>query len=286
MPLSQSLGLPKQRKSKGQVFLRCTDVIHKIVEAASKNTAAILEIGPGKGALTAELLKSGLPVTAIEIDPAWSQYLESKFTNSGNLNIVNDDVLKLDLALLLNDLHNKAKHINIVSNLPYNITGPVLFKLAALSQKNVCLHKLVLMMQKEVGERIIAPVNSKHYGFLSIYMQYCFRIKRLIDVNRRCFRPVPKVDSIVLELDKNPHQDDWISKHEVDFFKFIKTMFLWRRKNIINCLSRIVSSRESAIIIIDNSKLVTNLRPQNLRIEDFKTLYIEWKKHVGNKVIR
>ena len=139
MPLPQSLGSPKQRKSKGQVFLRCTDVIRKIVEVACKNIAAILEIGPGKGALTAELLKSGLPVTAIEIDPAWSQYLEAKFTNFGNLNIVNDDVLKLDLALLLSDFRNKTKHVNIVSNLPYNITGPVLFKLASLSQKNVCL---------------------------------------------------------------------------------------------------------------------------------------------------
>lgn len=216
----------RQSKAKGQVFLKSYKHISRIIAAVDKKTDAIVEIGPGQGALTHLLLTKDLPLYAIEIDNAWAKYLQIKYSvKNPHLHIINQDFLKFNFSAFLEDQLGAYKHINVVSNLPYYITAPILFRLFSVHQNCPHVYTLVLMMQKEVGERIVAEPGSKRYNYLSILAQFFYKITTITNVARHHFKPVPKVDSIVLKFMRNNDLDPFIVQHQTAFFAFVKLLF-------------------------------------------------------------
>jgi 16S rRNA (adenine1518-N6/adenine1519-N6)-dimethyltransferase len=216
----------RPRKRFGQNFLRDQQVLDRIVNAAGLQEGdRILEIGPGAGALTNRLLATGLPVLAIEIDRDLGAALQDRADK--NLAVVVGDALRMDWAELLSDPPYK-----MIANLPYNISSQILFRV--LEHRRLFQH-LVLMFQKEVGERLIAQSGSREYGILSVLMQTWFRIDRIVKVPPRAFSPPPKVDSVVLGLD--PLTEPRAELHDEDLFRrLVRGAFAQRRKTLRNSL--------------------------------------------------
>jgi len=216
----------RPRKRFGQNFLRDQHVLDRIVKAAELQEGdRILEIGPGAGALTTRLLETGLPVLAVEIDKDLAATLQER--TDKNLDIVIGDVLRLDWA----DLLRKPPY-KLIANLPYNISSQVLFRVLEHRQS---FQRLVLMFQKEVGERMLAEENSREYGILSVLMQTWFQIDRVVKVPPQAFTPPPKVDSVVLCLEPltKPRID---LRDEERFRQLVRGAFAQRRKTLRNSL--------------------------------------------------
>jgi len=216
----------RPRKRFGQNFLRDQHVLDRIVNAAQLQAGdRILEIGPGAGALTDRLLETGLPVLAIEIDRDLGAALQERTDH--NLAVVIGDVLRMDWQALLSDPPYK-----MIANLPYNISSQVLFRV--LEHRRL-FQRLVLMFQKEVGERLIAQAGSRDYGILSVLMQTWFRIDRVVKVPPKAFSPPPKVDSVVLSL--APLSEPRIELHDAALFRqLVRGAFAQRRKTLRNSL--------------------------------------------------
>lgn len=216
----------RPRKRFGQNFLRDQHVLDRIVAAADlEQNDRILEIGPGQGALTSRLLATGLPVLAVEIDRDLVSDLLDR--NDENLEVVVGDVLRLDWSDLLQ--HPPYK---MIANLPYNISSQILFKVLDY-QHFFC--RLVLMFQKEVGERLIADEGSRNYGILSVLIQTWFQIERVVKVPPGAFFPPPKVDSVVLCL--TPLEQPRVVLKDAELYrKLVKGAFAQRRKTVRNSL--------------------------------------------------
>ncbi len=216
----------RPRKRFGQNFLRDQHVLDRIVAAADlQQDDRILEIGPGQGALTTRLLATGLPVLAVEIDRDLAAALQER--GEANLEIKVGDVLRYPWTDLLQ--HPPYK---LIANLPYNISSQVLFK--ALDHRH-SFTRLVLMFQKEVGERLVASEGSRNYGILSVLMQTWFRIERVVKVPPGAFFPPPKVDSVVLCLEPLPQPRVKLLDEDL-YRKLVKGAFAQRRKTVRNSL--------------------------------------------------
>lgn len=221
------------QKERSQSFLVDDAVLAQIVTASyhPDSSVPIIEIGAGSGFLTAQLLKTAHPLTVIEVDAKMVGVLKQKFPQ---LQVIHQDVLQVDLQALIPE-----KGI-IVGNLPYHLTGPILFQITgeladaqySLRQK---LIKAVLMVQKEVGDRLIAQPGDSAYGQLTLQAQYWFNIFPVTVVSRSAFYPSPAVDSMVLEL--LPREQPAVSVQNLSFLsRLIKTAFLHRRKTLYNNL--------------------------------------------------
>ncbi len=216
----------RPRKRFGQNFLHDQHVLDRIVASADlQKDDRILEIGPGPGALTTRLLATGLPVLAVEIDRDLAAALQER--NEPNLEVKVGDVLRFDWAELL-----QKPPYKLIANLPYNISSQILFK--ALDHRH-SFSRLILMFQKEVGERMIAEVGSRNYGILSVLMQTWFHVEKVIKVPPGAFFPPPKVDSVVisLELLSTPRVN---LMDETLYRKLVKSAFAQRRKTVRNSL--------------------------------------------------
>ncbi len=263
------------KKSKGQNFLTNAYFINKIVDSAFEFPKTnILEIGPGMGALTNEILAKANKFICVEIDPDLVRYLTIKFKNQ-NLKIIEADILTIDLETLFATEFSDNNPISIISNIPYYITSPIIFKL--LKIKNPKVKEIILMMQKEVGERIMAQPNSKVYNNLSIVCQFYSDIEKVCLVGRNNFVPVPKVDSVVLKFKLNQKYPDL--KNEEDFISFIRAMFATKRKTILNNLATILNDKTSAQNILLKLNYALNLRSESLTLNDFYILYNEVKQN-------
>lgn len=216
----------RPRKRFGQHFLRDQHVLDRIINAAELQKGdRIMEIGPGAGALTNRLLETGLPVLAIEIDHDLGDALQQRADH--NLSVVIGDVLRMDWAQLLTDPPYK-----LIANLPYNVSSQILFRV--LEHRRL-FQRLVLMFQKEVGERLIAEAGSRDYGILSVLMQTWFEVDRVVKVPPRAFSPPPKVDSVVLRL--TPLAGPRIRLHDAELFRhLVRGAFAQRRKTLRNSL--------------------------------------------------
>ena len=215
----------RAKKSLGQNFLRDEIIIHKIVDAFELTSGdTVIEIGPGQGALTRELLERAGRVVAIEFDRDMIAVLRERFGRSNNFVLVDADILDLDLASLASD--NTTK---LVGNLPYNISTPILQKLI---ECRAMFTYLVLMFQREVVERITAPPGGRERGFLSVLVENAFNAERLFDVPPTAFSPVPKVWSSVVRL--TPHAsrvpDDSLLRD------IVSISFAQKRKTLLNNL--------------------------------------------------
>ena len=222
-------------KSLGQNFLIDEDIIAAIVEGSgiSKDTL-VIEIGPGTGALTLPLAEKAGRVVAVELDERVIPGLRVKTYSLGNVEIIHDDILKVDLKSLIQENLEKygLKEVRIVGNLPYYITTPIIMKLL---ESGTGAASITAMMQKEVGDRIAAEPGTKLSGAITYSVHYYADVTEITDVGRECFYPVPKVDSVVLRLDIRENCPVEVEDEEL-FFRCIKAGFSQRRKTILNSL--------------------------------------------------
>ena len=219
---------PSAKKRFGQNFLVNEGVITRIIDAlAPASTETIIEIGPGRGALTAQLLEHAGRVIAIEFDRNLIPLLENTFASKLNFTLLNSDALEVDFCGAI----HPARQARVVANLPYNISTAILQRL--ITQRN-CLTEMVLMLQREVVERITAPAGSKERGFLSVFVEAYCETEKLFDVAPGSFRPVPKVWSSVVRL--NPKQKPDLARDEELFWDLVSAGFAQKRKTILNNL--------------------------------------------------
>ena len=243
--------MPKRKY--GQNFLINQNIIKKILTDIKINSQNILEVGPGNLALTNPIIdKIPNRYVGIEIDKDFANKINDKQILS---NILFDDALKIDEKSLF---HNQS--FTIISNLPYNISSQLLIKWCILQNNHHCINEMVLMFQKELGERILSDCNSKKYGSLSILVQAFFNIKRKVIVSKECFNPVPKVESIVLHF--LPLKKNRIKKEKFkNLQKITKFFFNERRKKNKKKFQKLFNE---TIINNHNLQKYFDLRAENL----------------------
>ncbi|WP_218047559.1 16S rRNA (adenine(1518)-N(6)/adenine(1519)-N(6))-dimethyltransferase RsmA [Staphylococcus nepalensis] len=266
------------KKSLGQNFLIDVNIIHNIMDASDidENTG-IIEVGPGMGSLTEQLAKNAKKVIAFEIDQRLIPVLNETMAPYQNVTIVNEDILKADIAHYVTEALADCEKILVVANLPYYITTPILLNLI---QQKLPIDGYVVMMQKEVGERLNAEVGTKAYGSLSIVAQYYTETSKVLTVPKTVFLPPPNVDSIVVKLMKRDQPIVEV-EDEDKFFKMSKAAFGQRRKTINNNYqSLFTNGKENKQIILDwleSSNIDPRRRGETLSIKEFAHLYNELK---------
>ncbi|MBU5486207.1 16S rRNA (adenine(1518)-N(6)/adenine(1519)-N(6))-dimethyltransferase RsmA [Clostridium sp. MSJ-11] len=255
----------KFTKSLGQNFLIDDGVLKDIVKGAEVDKEDfVIEIGPGVGTLTKELLKEAKKVLAIELDSDLIPILKEELKEFPNFEIINKDVLKVDF----NDLLKEEDSVKLVANLPYYVTTPII---SSLLKGNHKFKSLTIMIQKEVADRIAAEPNTKEYGSLSLLVQYYCDVKVIRRVSPASFIPRPKVDSIVIRLDKlnKPRVD---VKDEELFFKIIRSSFNMRRKTLWNALKGLGINKDLLGEALQNVSIDSRRRGETLSIEEFANL--------------
>lgn len=219
------------KKSFGQNFLIDSNIISKIIGAADVQADDfILEIGPGIGTLTQHLAYSSGKVVSIEIDSRLIPVLEDTLSGYGNVEVINEDILKTDIKGII-DERSSGKRIKVIANLPYYVTTPVIMELLGICDK---ISSITVMVQKEVAERMAASPGTKDYGALSLAVNYFSEPKKITDVSPNCFMPRPDVTSSVIQL--NIKEGRQAVKDERMMFKIIKAAFGQRRKTLLNSL--------------------------------------------------
>ncbi len=248
------------KKKYGQNFLNDNNIIRKIVASAEiEKDSLVIEIGPGSGSLTKELVKVS-KVLAYEIDTELKDVLETEFKNEKSFNIIFDDFLNRDIKSDIEAF--KYNKLYVVANLPYYITTPILNKLV---EERLNVERIVIMVQKEVGDRFGAVPKSKEYGSITVFLNYYFNIRKLFVVSRNCFVPKPNVDSIILSLDKKENKVK-VNNEEV-FFKLVRDSFVHKRKNLRNNLISYNLNKIEDILKKYNKDLTT--RAEELPLEVF-----------------
>ena len=221
----------RHKKKFGQNFLNNSAILDKIISKADINSnSLVLEVGPGKGALTEKLASTAKNVLCYEIDTDLNEILSKKFSGT-SVKIIFDDFLNRDLNKDISCY--KYDDLYFVSNVPYYITTPILMKLMSSGLE---FKKIVMMVQEEVGERFSACVGSKNYGSITVYLNYFFNIKREFKVSRNNFTPVPNVDSEVVSFTRKDITN--CVKNKDIFYKLIRDSFQFKRKTIRNNLKK------------------------------------------------
>ena len=261
------------KKSIGQNFLTDTNILQKIVDTAEiDKNVNIIEIGPGIGALTEFLAENAAEVVAFEIDERLVPILEDTLRDHDNIKVINEDVLKADLQTRVKEFKNPNLPIKVVANLPYYITTPILMHLI---ESKIPFAEFVVMMQKEVADRISAEPNTKAYGSLSIAVQYYMTAKVAFVVPRTVFVPAPNVDSAILKMTRR-EQPLVEVKDEDFFFRVSKISFVHRRKTLWNNLTSHFGKSEEVKTkleqALENANIKPSIRGEALSIPDFARL--------------
>lgn len=249
------------KKNLGQNFLQDEKILQKIVESViCTEDDCIVEIGPGHGALTKYLVKYNCPVIAFEIDKEVKPVLDR--IKAPNLRVVYEDFMKVNVKEYLPDNY---KNLYIIANIPYYITTPILEKIIA---ENLNEKACTLMVQKEVADRFGAKPGSKDYGSISVYFDYYYQVKKLFEVPRKAFYPVPNVDSAIIKLDKKAKRD---LADENNFFKFVKSAFQFKRKNLRNNLKNYDLEKINSVLVKYNHNLQN--RAEEISLKEFLDIY-------------
>jgi 16S rRNA (adenine1518-N6/adenine1519-N6)-dimethyltransferase len=261
------------KKSFGQNFLTDTNILQKIVDTAEiDDQVNVIEIGPGIGALTEFLAERAAEVMAFEIDHRLVPILADTLRDFDNVTVVNEDILKVDLAQHIQNFKNPDLPIKVVANLPYYITTPILMHLI---ESGIPFSEFVVMMQKEVADRISAQPNTKAYGSLSIAVQYYMTAKVAFIVPRTVFVPAPNVDSAILKMVRRPEPAVAV-EDESFFFKVSKASFTHRRKTLWNNLTGYFGKTEEAkdklTKALDQAGLSPSVRGEALSLAEFASL--------------
>jgi 16S rRNA (adenine1518-N6/adenine1519-N6)-dimethyltransferase len=252
-------------KSLGQNFLTDKSVLDDIVQGAGVDSDDfIIEIGPGVGTLTRELLKKAKKVCAIELDSDLIPILKEELKEYENFEIINKDALRIDF----NEIIGETKSVKLVANLPYYVTTPIIAKLLTEGYK---FDSITIMIQKEVAERIAASPDCKEYGSLSLLVQYYCDASIIRKVPPSSFVPQPKVESIVLRLDRLEEPKVRV-KDEKLFFEIIRDSFNMRRKTLWNALKALKLDPDSMSKAFEDAGIDPKRRGETLSIEEFGKL--------------
>ena len=260
----------RSKRSLGQNFLSGSHYPKRIVNSLSPQPGeTIIEIGPGHGALTGLLIESGARVLAVEIDRELIAPLAERFGEHKNFYLIEADALEVDFC----DLITPATTARVLANLPYYIATPILERLI---ENRTCLHEMVLMLQREMVDRITAVPGGKEYGYFSIFVQYYCETEKLFDVPPGAFRPAPKVYSSVVRL-QTRRQQVVTARDEKFFTEVIRVLFSQRRKTIVNNLragrSRLGIEDESVILrVLDDLSIDPRRRAETLSIAEIVRL--------------
>lgn len=261
----------KFKKKFGQNFLTDGNILRKIIETAKLNKdVAVIEIGPGIGALTEHLARSAKNVVAYEIDATLIPILEEVLAPYTNVKIINEDILKADVTGMINTDMANAKEIAVVANLPYYITTPILM---GLIETRLPIDRYIVMMQLEVAKRLSAQPGTKDYNALSIAVQYYCDVKIAINVPKDVFIPAPNVDSAVVVLTRKKKPSVEV-KNEDFFMELIHACFKQRRKTLVNNLSVYFQglTKEEITNKLEMVDILPNVRGEALTVEDFARL--------------
>ena len=260
----------KANKNLGQNFLVSNDAINQIVNSGEiEKDDLIIEIGPGLGTLTKELLEKAKKVICVELDNKMVEILNERFSLYDNLEILNQDILKTDLKEIIKKekTQNNIKDVKIIANLPYYITTPIIMKLL---EEKLDLKSITVMIQKEVAERLIATPGEKNTGAITYTVYYYAEAKKITEVPNTSFIPEPVVTSEVIRLDirKNPPVE---TKNIEMMFKIIKNAFMQRRKTLLNSLTntKIFKNKEEGTKILKTLNLNENIRAEELTLKKF-----------------
>ncbi|HDR4573233.1 16S rRNA (adenine(1518)-N(6)/adenine(1519)-N(6))-dimethyltransferase RsmA [Bacillus cytotoxicus] len=261
------------KKSLGQNFLIDTNVLNRIVDYAEIGPkGGAIEIGPGIGALTEQLAKRAEKVVAFEIDQRLLPILDETLAPYDNVTIINKDVLKANVHEVFQEQFEEGQDVMVVANLPYYVTTPILFKLL---EEKLPVRGFVVMMQKEVGDRLAAKPGTKDYGSLSIAIQYYTEVETVMTVPRTVFVPQPNVDSAVIRLLKRPKPIVEVIDEKF-FFEVVRASFAQRRKTLMNNLSNNLNDfpkdKELLERILTEIGIDPKRRGETLSIEEFAML--------------
>lgn len=253
-------------KNLGQNFLIDDDTVSGIVDAANvSKDDLIIEIGPGLGTLTKELLDRAGKVICIELDKRMIEILNDRFSMYDNFKVLNDDVLKVNLKELIEK--EKVKTTKIVANLPYYITTPIIMKLL---EERLDIETITVMIQKEVADRLVTKPGTGDTGAITYAIHYYTNPKRVLEVPNTAFIPEPKVNSTVINLEvlKEPKV---AVKDEKKLFEVIKTAFMQKRKTLLNALanSNKYGSKEQICKTLELLSIDNRVRPEKLTLEEF-----------------
>lgn len=258
-------------KSLGQNFLTDDNILDEIIGAAElDNETNVLEIGPGAGALTTRLAPYAKKVVAVEIDTTLIPMLTENLAEFDNVKIINDDILKIDLKKLIDEEFNGEK-VRVVANLPYYITTPIIMKLL---EENPGFESIIVMVQKEVADRLSAIPGGKNCGAITYSVNYYCETEKVVDVPPEAFVPAPKVWSSVIKL--NLRNEPPVDCSDVNhFFELVKAAFLMRRKTFINCVSNsktINCDKETLREILNKYGISETIRGEALSLVQFSQI--------------
>ena len=259
----------KFSKSLGQNFLIDTNVIDRILEGARVQEGDyVIDVGPGIGTLTKEMGRTAEKVVAIEIDKTLIPILEETLSDFPNIEVVNQDILKVDVQELVKEKLNGGP-VKLIANLPYYITTPIVMKFL---EEDIPVTDIVVMVQKEVADRMNAQPNSKDYGALSVAVQYYCDTEIVAKAPRHMFMPQPNVDSTVIGLHVREEKKYNVDNEEV-FFKTVKASFGQRRKTLLNSLGGLgFLNKDEIRTALQEANIDEKRRGETLSIEEFASL--------------
>ena len=259
------------QKRFGQNFLIDTNVLDKIISSAEiTKEDCVLEIGPGIGTMTQYLAESAREVVAVEIDKNLIPILEDTLSSYDNVTVINDDILKVDIAKLVQE-KNGGKPIKVVANLPYYITTPIIM---GLFESHVPLKSITIMVQKEVADRMQVGPGTKDYGALSLAVQFYAKPQIVANVPPNCFIPRPNVGSAVIRLTRHEQPPVQV-KNEKFMFELIRASFNQRRKTLVNGLTNAPNlglSKEQVLDALEKMGVSAQIRGEALTLQQFGQL--------------
>lgn len=266
--LFEECGL-QPRKQLGQNFLIDANIVRKIAACVDARPGdAVIEVGPGAGALTHALALSGADLLAVEVDRGLAALLNDLFQPWPKVRILHQDILKITWTDLISRFFPASASIKLVSNLPYVISGPFIY---ALLKESFPFESAVLMLQKEVAHRLVAAPGDSDYGGLSVLCQYYTSGKILFDVTHNVFWPRPKVGSAVLKLE--PGRRELAAKEEEQLWFLVQGVFQQRRKTMLNSLLRLLPHPRNLIIsLMEEAQVDPAIRPEQLNVRQFAKL--------------
>lgn len=259
------------QKKFGQNFLIDSNVLESIIRGAEiTKDDFVLEIGPGIGTMTQYLCEAARQVVAVEIDKMLIPILEDTLSEYDNVEVINQDVLKVDIKYLAEEKNN-GKPIKVVANLPYYITTPIIM---GLFESGVPIDSITIMVQKEVADRMQTGPGSKDYGALSLAVQYYATAKVILNVSATCFMPRPNVDSAVIKLTRHKEPTVNVADEKL-MFKIIRASFNQRRKTLVNGLKNspeLSFSKEQIVKAVEKIGKPETIRGEALTLEEFAEL--------------
>jgi len=262
------------KKKLGQNFLTDLNILHGIVDTAEiTNDDFVLEIGPGIGSLTEQLARAAKKVVALEIDSQMVAVLSDTLQPYDNVKVIENDVLKVDLNELIAAEFGQNATVKVVANLPYYITTPILMQLL---RANISWDNIVVMMQREVADRLNAKPGTKEYGVLTLTLQYFAQAQLAMKVAAASFNPAPNVDSAVVKL--TPLTPEIVVDQPERLFGVIKGSFSHRRKslwnNMLQTYGKDAATKEKITTALESAGISPAIRAERLELAEFTTLYL------------